>query len=636
MILKVSKKHHFLIFFLITIVILVYTPNVNASTSVNRIAGSDRYETAVAISQSGWPGGSDSAVLAYGANFPDALCAGPLANKYKCPILLTGSLILNNATAQELKRLKVNKVYIIGSHAVISQDIERQLSSLGISAVRIAGQDRYETSLKVAQEVGISKGVFVTTGLDFPDALSIAPIAAANGMPILLVPRDELTSQQKDFLTKNKIPNSYIVKGYSDISNNVVDQFPNNEVITGADPYVRNINLIQQFESSLDLDTIYVATGESFPDALAASALAQKGQNALILLRRDTIPYSAQSFIRSKLISKFSVLGGTSVISTWTEATLKDLPAQIMSVANIYDTIQEKQKYEPPKMITVTTTNGLTDEVPVTWTLTSVNTLHSGTYEFVGTIKNYSKSVYLHLTINPSVTKIDRISAEIILGSSYTFPSKVLATMSDGTYESVPVTWSSNIVPFHKAGTFTFQGKIDGLTQTASLTLKVSEDAKINFPDPNLNYVIRNKVKKKSGDSIYRSDVIDITSLNAGSSGIDDLTGLEYLINLKTLDLSYNSLTKTTALTKLTELNSLKLINTDLKDINALKGLTALTYLDISDNYIKDFLPLKNLTNLTALYLKSNQPYDPIPGYTPDYSPVRSYYDNLTRKDFKL
>lgn len=632
----VTKKYLFLIFILVNLLIFADTPRADASTSINRIAGYDRYQTAVAISQTGWPDGAATAILAYGENFPDALSAGPLAHKYNSPILLTGSYTLNENTAQELIRLKVKKVFIVGGTAVVSKAIETQLPQLGITVVRLAGQDCYETSLKIAQDVGISKGVFVTTGLDFPDALSIAPIAAAKEMPILLVPRDDLTSVQKDFLKKSKIPYSYIVRGYTEISDNVVNQFPNAEVITGTDPYERNITLIKRFVSDLDLDKVYVATGEYFPDALTASALAQKGKTPLILLKRDTIPYSAQAFIRSNLISQFNILGGQGVISSTTESTLKELPAQIKSVSDVTDSVEEKQKYDPPKTVTVTKTDGLNVEVPVTWSLTSVNTLHAGTYKFEGTLKNYSDRVYLNLTIYPFISKINPITAEIILGDSYNFPDTVTATFSDGTTSSFPVTWSSNIVPLNKPGTYTFQGKVEGLTLTATLSLKVSEDAKIDFPDPELKWVISKKVGKRSSETIYRSDVLDITTLSAENYGITDLTGLEYLTNLKTLDLENNSLTKATSLSKLTQLRTLKLRDTELKDLNALKGLTSLTYLDISDNHITNFTILKDFTNLTTLYLKYNEPDPEIENYTPDYSPVRSYYKNLTRKDFSL
>ncbi|WP_042332730.1 cell wall-binding repeat-containing protein [Desulfosporosinus orientis] len=618
------------------LLIFTYVPSVSASSaSTDRIAGYDRYLTAVKVSQNGWPDGASTAILALGDDFPDALSAGPLAQKYNAPILLTSTYQLNSDTATELKRLNVKKVYIIGGYAVVSKDVERQISMMGIAAVRISGQDRYETSLKVAQEVGVSQGIFATNGLTFADALSVGPIAAALKMPILLVPPKDLTPVQKDFLSKSNIPVSYILVG-REISNNVVYQFPNYEIIYGSNPYERNINLINRFKDSLDLNTIYVATGELFPDALAASALIQKNKNALILLQGDSIPYPAQNFISSKLISNFIILGGTSVISGSTESKLSDLPAEITSVDNISDSIEEQQKYDPPKTVTVTTTNGTTEEVPVTWSLSSVRTLKSGTYKFEGKIDNYSDPVYLNLTIQPKVSKVNNITAEIIIGDTYSFPDTVDALMSDGSTETYPVTWNSKVVPVNKAGTYTFQGTIEGLTQKVSLSLKVSEDAKITFADPELYTAIRHKLHKSSSKSIYKSDALDVTSLFIRSEGITNLSGLEYFSNLKTLDLSHNTLTNIAPLSKLTKLQTLKLHDTEIKDVNAIKDLTSLTYLDITDNFITNFTSLKNLTNLTTLYLSDNEPFTPDDNYTPDYSPIRAYYDDLDKKDFSL
>ncbi|EHQ91784.1 cell wall-binding protein [Desulfosporosinus youngiae DSM 17734] len=635
---KEQFKDFLLALLLITLIVLAYTPIAAASTSTGRIAGYDRYETAVTISQRGWPDGADSAILANGDDFPDALSAGPLAQKFNAPILLTNPYMLDTNTAAELKRLNVKKVYIIGGNAVVSNSVERQLSLMKISAIRIAGQDRYETSLKVAQEVGVNQGVFVTNGLNFADALSIGPIAASLKMPIVLVPPDDLTPAQKTFLDKTKIPSSVIVSGYYDLSENVISQFPGHELIYGADPYDRNIKLIKRFADSLNLDTVYIATGRSFPDALAASALAQKKQNAIILLDGNTIPYSSHSFIQSKLISKLNILGGTAVISSSTESTLAGLPAEIKSIDDVSDSVQEQQKYEPPKAVTATRTDGIKEEVPVTWSLSSVQTLKSGTYRFEGTVNNYSNPVYLKLTIHPKVLKVETISAEIILGDSYSFPDKISVTMSDNTTETFPVTWSSNIVPLNKAGSYTFQGTIEDLSQKVSLTLKVSEDAKITFTDPEFKDAVRRRLRKSRSESIYKSDVINITTLNVRNDNITDLTGLEYFVNLKTLDVGNNELTRITALSKLKNLKTLKINNNGLKDISAIKDLTSLTYLDISDNYITNFTPLKNLTNLTTLYLDDNEPDPYDENYTPDYSPIRSYYKNIDRRnrDFSL
>jgi len=162
------------------------------------------------------------------------------------------------------------------------------------------------------------------------------------------------------------------------------------------------------------------------------------------------------------------------------------------------------------------------------------------------------------------------------------------------------------------------------------------EDFKINFTDLALKTKVCQALGKTTDASIYKSDALSLYVLYANNSGITDLTGLEHFSNLKTLQLGSNNLLKITSLSKLTNLKYLEARNSGLKDLAALKGLTSLTYLDIAFNNIKDFTPLKELTRLTSLYLSNNVPLSPPTNYTPDYSPVRFYYNNLYGKDFSL
>ena len=71
----------------LTQLLLLGYPQVTDASEI-RLAGVDRYRTAVAISQEGWKS-SDYAILVRGDDFADALCAGPLAGKYDAPILFT-------------------------------------------------------------------------------------------------------------------------------------------------------------------------------------------------------------------------------------------------------------------------------------------------------------------------------------------------------------------------------------------------------------------------------------------------------------------------------------------------------------------------------------------------------------------
>ncbi|HVJ49296.1 cell wall-binding repeat-containing protein, partial [Desulfitobacterium sp.] len=592
----------------------------------------DRYLTAVAVSQSGWPQGATTAVLTTGENYPDALSAAPLAGKYQAPLLLVGPSGLSPETASELKRLNTKKVYIVGGTGVIPSSVESQLSLIGITSTRLAGQDRYDTALEVAKVVGTTQGVFVTSGMNFADALSVAPIAAGQGMPILLVPNDDLTQNEKTYLAKAKLKRSVLVGGDAEIPMNIQNQFSAPERIDGADAYERNVALLKYFGNTLNQDTLYVATGENFPDVLSAAALAQQNKNGLVLVKGNQIPSSVQSYLATKVIGQFTIFGGEGAISAATEYELTALPARISAVDNITVKVQEKQTYNLPKTVSVQTSQGNWEEVPVNWNLATVSTQKAGTYHYSGTLSGYNGSVELTLIVEPIPSKADTLTAEVLQGSSYSLPDTVLVTMSDNSVQTFPVTWSTSpsVSILNKVGSYTFQGAVEGTSLKSSFTLKVSEDAAIIFKDSRLEWAVRFELGRQSSPQpIYRSDVLNITSFEAKGSGITDLTGLEAFTNLTSLDLSNNGSLKGASLAplqKLTNLKSLNLASNKLEQITSLKSLTTLTSLDISYNVILDLSPLRSLTRLNTLYLKGNA--------SQDYSPTRLYYDQLTQKDF--
>lgn len=297
---------------LLTIPSLTYA---NDNPTVNRLAGSNRYETAYQIAKAGWTQ-SDYAILAYGENYPDALAAVPLAQKLNAPILLTHNNSLNTKSMAALQDLKVKTVYLIGGNGVISADEENMIKNSGYSVKRLAGQDRYETSIKIAQELGDVSVVAVTTGDDYADALSIAPIAAKKQMPIILVPKDSLTSSIQNYISSKTITKTYVIGGQEIISDNVVNQFSTPERITGQDKYARNIAVLNKFSDTYNHNMICLATGENFADALAGAVYAAKNSGAVALVKIG-LPVSTKEFLKGNIasLSNITVFGGEGVVS---------------------------------------------------------------------------------------------------------------------------------------------------------------------------------------------------------------------------------------------------------------------------------------------------------------------------------
>ncbi|MCM8712139.1 cell wall-binding repeat-containing protein [Clostridium sp. SYSU_GA19001] len=293
----------------------VYAADNIKSINNNRLGGKDRYETAAFVSSYGWKNNSNNAILVTGNDFPDALCSVPLAEKLRAPILLTLKDSLENSTLKELKRLQVKQVYIIGGLGVISEGVEKQLKGLGISFERIGGLDRYETSAKIAEKIGSVDSVYVVTGENFPDALSVAPIAAKKNAPILLTNHRTWPSSIKSYLDKKSISKAFIIGGQTLIGDYAVDSFKDSTRIYGKDRYETNMKIINKFYGDLNFSTIYIATGQDFPDALAGAALAQTTSSPIVLtsLYNDE---NAKNLLYSHIpvIKDINLLGGEAVV----------------------------------------------------------------------------------------------------------------------------------------------------------------------------------------------------------------------------------------------------------------------------------------------------------------------------------
>lgn len=166
----------------------------------DRIYGDDRIETAVKLSKKTHRFRSKSVVIVNKDTFSDALVSIPLAHQLDASILFTGPKNLPEATLEEIERLKVKDVYLVGSNQSISKSVESILSSKVEKISRFAGDDRYDTARLVAEKVrknGNRNTLVIASGENFSDALSISSVATKKDIPILLSKKDDLSRYTK-------------------------------------------------------------------------------------------------------------------------------------------------------------------------------------------------------------------------------------------------------------------------------------------------------------------------------------------------------------------------------------------------------------------------------------------------------
>jgi SpoIID/LytB domain protein len=292
--------------------------SIDGFTEPERIAGANRYETAVAASQQSHPDGSDVVYVAVGTNHPDALAAGPAASVEGAPILLIQFDGIPSATEAELRRLDPAQVVVLGGPVAIAPSTVAGLESIlpGAGVVRRAGDDRYETAVEISKAVfdGPVETLYVATGRDFPDALVAAPAAVADGAPLLLVP-----SRIPDVVWSEivRLGPSRIVAVGGTIPDDVVSRLgtiAEVEHIDAADRYAVSAAVSASSHSS-GSDVAYIAVGDDFPDALAAGPLTAYAPGPLLLVRTGSLPGSVAAELERLDPSRIVIFGGPAAVS---------------------------------------------------------------------------------------------------------------------------------------------------------------------------------------------------------------------------------------------------------------------------------------------------------------------------------
>lgn len=286
-----------------------------------RLAGADRYGTAVAISQRYAPG-ARVAYVATGLDYPDALSAAAAAGRAGGPLLLTRATVLPDDVRAELERLRPGRIVVVGGPSVVSAAVKRELAKIAPTK-RVAGGDRYETSARVVEAAfATAPVVFLATGRAFPDALSASGAAGAIDAPVLLVngAAATLPATTLTWLRARKTTTVAIAGGDGAVSSGVQAQLLRAgftvERHAGQSRYETAAALNEAYFAPGASPTVLLATGTDFPDALAGAALAGAIGAPLHITARSCVSAASRTAITAFGASSRVVLGGKGVIGS--------------------------------------------------------------------------------------------------------------------------------------------------------------------------------------------------------------------------------------------------------------------------------------------------------------------------------
>ena len=299
-------------------------PAAAAGMSVQRFGGADRYATAARVSAGHFAPGVPVAYIATGANFPDALAGGPVAAKAGGPILLVARGEIPAATKAELTRLRPGRIVVLGGPAGVSDAVLAALEAyqIGGGVSRIGGADRYATAAAVSRSA-FATGVataYVATGATFPDALVGGAAAARAGSPVLLTQPAGLPAATETELRRLAPGRIVVLGGTSAVSDGVVARLrtlaTSGKVIrlAGADRYATAV-AVSAASFPAGMPALFVATGQSFPDALVAVPAAATAGAALLLVPGSSVPGAIRTEAARLQPAALRLLGGMAVMN---------------------------------------------------------------------------------------------------------------------------------------------------------------------------------------------------------------------------------------------------------------------------------------------------------------------------------
>ncbi|WP_019414902.1 cell wall-binding repeat-containing protein [Paenisporosarcina sp. TG20] len=354
-------------------------------------------------------------------------------------------------------------------------------------------------------------------------------------------------------------------------------------------------------------NTVILAKGTDFPDALAGGPLAFKLDAPILLTKSTSLPTSTKNEIIRLGANKVIVLGGEGAISNSVENSLKTLGISVERISgkDRYETaakIAEKLSSQHaivangdnfPDALGISpyaAKNGIPilltkkDQLPLSTEIALIGKVET---KVVGGVSAVSNLVMAKL---PSPTRFSGANRyetnSSIVRSLPGWGNKVyIATgMNFADALSGSVLAAKNNAPILLVSDDSIPYTIyDLLYQFTDFNVLGGENA-INsdvfqeiisfeplIKDLTLERLIRSKLGLESNDILTVEKLEELTVLdNTGLSDINNLDGLENAINL----------------------NSLVLKNTNVDDITPLSNLTKLTHIDIENNEISDLSPL--------------------------------------------
>lgn len=327
--------------------------SIRVALDAGRIAGADRYATAVATARHGFPEwtGVTHVVIASGENrsIADALAAGGLVWAYDAPLLLvqSGSVPASvRAALTEMRSVNgtVTVTVVGGPRSVTSVCLSQLKSIVGAANVEQPWTvgDRYtvaagvarrmqqvasETSRVMPGEVLVANG---TNAAGFADALALSALSAKTGAPVLFVSRDRVPTATSGALAALAPTETIVAGGTAVVPSAIYTAVGGTARWSGNDRYATAVTVATKARSRGWLTSNRAGVAGSVIDAVTGAAVSGRLSEPILFIEKTRVSKPAAHYLddAASVITSATVYGGSAAVSDAALAELRGAPTQ--------------------------------------------------------------------------------------------------------------------------------------------------------------------------------------------------------------------------------------------------------------------------------------------------------------------
>ncbi|MFR9276081.1 leucine-rich repeat protein [Finegoldia magna] len=280
-----------------------------------RIAGRNRQLTAVEVSKTLFEK-ADTLIITSSDKMVDSLASSPFGVGIKAPTLLVDKDKISNEVLSEIKRLNPSKIIIAGGKLSISEKVENQIKQLGIKQQRISGHDRFETAVKLGEQIRANsnnkKEIILVNGFNNIDALTAGSLAAKLNIPILLTESDQLNKYTQKAIKDWGIEKVTIIGGKTQVSETLKAKLQSSGITVDRLAGRTRVDTALEVAKAVNSDPnkVIFANKTAYPDALIAPYLSKAQQAPIMLIDKDEASVSVKQYLRENEIKESIILGG--------------------------------------------------------------------------------------------------------------------------------------------------------------------------------------------------------------------------------------------------------------------------------------------------------------------------------------